>query len=285
MIGCQQDPSARQTTPLRQHCHRGGGIHLFRAACRSHPLDPSCRRGRHWHLAALGPAHLAGTPPAAAPGAHFQALCRPGLCRQGGGSCRPLPGSAPSCGGAVRGRGEPDPSPRVHPPRSTARTGTAGNRIHDDIRHGTTTWFPAVNMLGGHVDRPPHAASPPQRVPALALMRWRRLCQPAKSPTWCSTTTAPAPTRRSELGCRAIRAGCFTSPRPRTCDSTPSKASSRRCHIGACGAQRSLASSTCKRRSSATSPTTTSGQGPWSGPSRPPRSSTARLHHPSESVY
>ena len=63
----------------------------------------------------------------------------------------PWLGPPAHCRSAVARREEPDPGARSYPARSADEEGRAGTMTHDYQRHGTTTWFAALNVLDGTV--------------------------------------------------------------------------------------------------------------------------------------
>ena len=150
---CATRPARPARAPLRgQTVAAGAGADLLRAAGRGDALDrPGHGRGRR-DLAALGAADLGGARPAAAPAAHLQALARPRTSpprsRTSSASTWIRPPTPWCCRSTRRARSRrwtaPSPACRSSP-------GSAGTMTHDYKRHGTTTLFAALNVLDGTV--------------------------------------------------------------------------------------------------------------------------------------
>lgn len=118
------------------------------------PLDRSCRCRGDRYRPALGSAHLAGTPPAAPPGGHRRALCRPGLCREGGRrgarqrsrptptrrcglGCRAIRSACSTAASPNTARSpDPSPGPNRQPQSSIARLRHPAEAMHQEFVRG-----------------------------------------------------------------------------------------------------------------------------------------------------
>ena len=160
------------------------------------------------------------------------------------------------------------------------KKGRAGTMTHDDIRHGTTTLFAALNVLDGTVigqcmARHRHqefirflnrieAAVPAGKLIHAILDNYAAHKHPK---------SLPSRKRGCALGSPRTRAGRSISRRPRAPGPMRSRHSLPLSPAGACNAASSVRWSTCKHRSTAISASTTANPNPLSGPPTPIASS------------
>jgi hypothetical protein len=93
------------------------------------------------------------------------------------------------------------------------RPGRAERRTHDDVRHGTTTLFAALEVATGKVTDRCFARHRPTEF--LAFGKQVAQAYPPASCTSCSTSRAPTSIPGSGRGWRATQGSGCTSPRPR----------------------------------------------------------------------